>query len=137
MKVKFSSHSERGQPCPRVSEFHLRSGRRQEARTFRVHSEPPRVGCYDAKRQSRGHGCPRSVLVVAIFLLLSAGLASAETYNWKSVTIHGGGFVSGIITHPNAPGVVYCRTDIGAAYRWNSASNSWIPLLDFAANNSL
>src|SRR5262245_25007489 len=81
---------------------------------------------------------PRAwALTAFILLLISAFPLSADTYNWKSVAIHGGGFVSGIITHPNAPGVVYARTDIGGAYRWNPANNSWIPLLDFAANNSL
>ena len=61
----------------------------------------------------------------------------AQAYVWKPVAIKGGGFVSGIITHPNAPGVIYCRTDIGGAYRWNSTSNSWIPLLDFAADDNI
>ena len=67
-------------------------------------------------------------------LLLLAVPARGQTYNWNNVVIKGGGFVTGLITHPNAPGVVYARTDIGGAYRWNAASNSWIPLLDFAAD---
>ena len=70
-------------------------------------------------------------------MLLSVVTSYGQTYNWKNVAIKGGGFVSGIITHPNAPGVIYCRTDIGGAYRWNSTSNSWIPLLDFAANDNI
>ena len=39
--------------------------------------------------------------------------------------------------HPNASGVMYCRADIGGAYRWNPTNDSWIPLLDFLgfANN--
>ena len=55
---------------------------------------------------------------------------SGQSYNWNNVVIKGGGFVSGLITHPHAPGVVYARTDIGGAYRWNAAGNSWVPLLD-------
>ena len=70
-------------------------------------------------------------------MLLCGETVSAQAYVWKSVAIKGGGFVSGIITHPNAPGVIYCRTDIGGAYRWNSTSNSWIPLLDFAADDNV
>src|SRR6266487_1648742 len=51
--------------------------------------------------------------------LLAVSAAPAQTYNWKPVQLHGSGFVSGILFHPNAPGLMYCRTDIGGAYRWN------------------
>lgn len=74
----------------------------------------------------------------AVALILFCGATTfAQSYVWKSVAIKGGGFVSGIITHPNAPGVIYCRADIGGAYRWNPTNNSWIPLLDFAADANI
>ena len=73
----------------------------------------------------------RGLSLIAV-LFLSALSSFGQTYNWKNVALKGGGFVSGLITHPNAPGVVYARTDIGGAYRWNAAGNSWVPLLDFA-----
>src|SRR5664280_2728776 len=76
-------------------------------------------------------------LDLILILFLSAVTSFGQTYNWKNVAIKGGGFVSGLITHPNAPGVVYARTDIGGAYRWNPTNNSWIPLLDFAPNSNL
>src|SRR5688500_127349 len=63
------------------------------------------------------------ILGVILALGLGAMRGAAQSYVWKSVAIKGGGFVSGIITHPNAPGVIYCRTDIGGAYRWNAPSN--------------
>ncbi len=76
----------------------------------------------------------KTLLKFVPLVLLSASCVYGESYVWKNVAIKGGGFVSGIITHPNAPGVIYSRTDIGGAYRWNSANSSWIPLLDFAAD---
>jgi photosystem II stability/assembly factor-like uncharacterized protein len=54
-----------------------------------------------------------------------------QPYNWKNVQIVGGGFVDGIIFHPKAKGLRYCRTDMGGAYRWNDALKQWEPLLDF------
>ncbi|HYC85701.1 MAG TPA: sialidase family protein, partial [Chryseosolibacter sp.] len=63
-------------------------------------------------------------------------IAQSETYNWSNVPIGGGGFVSGIITQKTASGpVIYARTDVGGAYRWDPAQNSWLPLLDWAAES--
>lgn len=65
-------------------------------------------------------------------LALSLSLASvhAQTYNWKSVAIKGGGFISGIIANPASANILYARTDVGGAYRWNSANRSWTPITD-------
>lgn len=72
-------------------------------------------------------GVLRSLLVLLPGLLAVAPV-QAQVYNWKSVVIKGGGFVTGIVTHPNAPGLIYARPDIGGAYRWNATSNSWLNL---------
>jgi len=49
---------------------------------------------------------------------------------WQSVNILGGGFVTGIIFSEAQKDLVYARTDIGGAYRYDPADKSWIPLLD-------
>lgn len=57
--------------------------------------------------------------------------AATEDYSWNSVvTGAGGGFVPGIIFNQTEPNLIYARTDIGGAYRWNEADKSWIPLTD-------
>jgi hypothetical protein len=54
-------------------------------------------------------------------------------YHWKNVQIVGGGFVDGIVFHPREKGVCYARTDMGGAYRRNSESLRWEPLLDWVS----
>ncbi|WP_419998895.1 cellulose binding domain-containing protein [Streptomyces boninensis] len=50
---------------------------------------------------------------------------------WRGVAVGGGGFVPGILFSQSRKGLVYARTDIGGAYRWDAAGAAWIPLLDW------
>ena len=52
-------------------------------------------------------------------------------YTWRNVEIVGGGFVPGIVFNQREPGLVYARTDIGGAYRFDRRRGRWVPLLDW------
>ena len=69
----------------------------------------------------------------ALALAGASALAAAPTdvpYGWKPVAIVGGGFVDGIAFHPGVPGLAYARTDMGGAYRRDTATGPWQLLLD-------
>ena len=57
----------------------------------------------------------------------AATVGSATAYT--SVKWGGGGYVTGLIYHPTSYNVMYARTDIGGAYRWNGGG-SWTPITD-------
>ena len=77
--------------------------------------------------------------VLAVAALRWPHAATAQQYVWRNVTMGGGGFVTGIIFHPNAKNLMYARTDVGGAYRWEDAAQKWIPITDWlgAADNNL
>src|SRR5215510_5232489 len=57
---------------------------------------------------------------------------TAETYTWRNVVIvGGGGFVPGIVFNTTEQNLIYARTDIGGAYRWDQTAGRWVPLLDW------
>ena len=74
-----------------------------------------------------------AVLFAALALCarVAAAAPAAERYVWDSVAIGGGGFVSAVIPSRSEAGVVYARTDVGGAYRWDKASSRWVALLDW------
>ncbi|MFG6432814.1 WD40/YVTN/BNR-like repeat-containing protein [Roseateles sp. LYH14W] len=69
-------------------------------------------------------------------LLLAGATAQAAPpkdapYRWREVAIVGGGFVDGFAFQPAVPGLTYARTDMGGAYRRDTATGPWQPLLDW------
>jgi hypothetical protein len=62
-----------------------------------------------------------------------SGSAAAVPYNWKSVVIEGGGFVTGYVFSTVKAGILYARTDIGGAYRYEPKGKTWVPLTDFVS----
>jgi hypothetical protein len=54
---------------------------------------------------------------------------------WANVKFGGGGYVPGLIFHPTVPNVLYARTDVAGAYRWDSANSTWIPITDMFGFN--
>lgn len=74
-----------------------------------------------------------SVGSVATSFSQSLNAFPSEKYDWASVPVVGGGFVDGIICHPNVKDLRYCRTDMGGAYRWDSEGRKWVQLLDWVS----
>jgi xyloglucan-specific exo-beta-1,4-glucanase len=65
--------------------------------------------------------------------LFGAGSNEAKAIvpaKWASVKFGGGGYVPGLVFHPTSPDVLYARTDMGGAYRWDAVSATWVPITD-------
>jgi hypothetical protein len=70
--------------------------------------------------------------------VLSAAVASQAQdthipYIYGNVAIVAGGFISGIVPDSAQRGLIYTRTDIGGAYRWEAAAKRWVPLTDWVS----
>lgn len=79
---------------------------------------------------------PNKYLKVTAFLItvfaasaLTAPCARAIDYEWKPIKIGGGGWVTGLVVHPKKADLVYARTDVGGAYRWDATNSSWNQLI--------
>lgn len=68
--------------------------------------------------------------IIIIVLILVSTISSFAQYTFKHIPIGGGGFVTGVISHKTT-GDIYCRTDVGGAYRWDATNNNWVQLLDW------
>lgn len=75
--------------------------------------------------------CAAAVALSLVPRWATAQTPASEAYVWRNVAIVGGGFVTGIIFHPTAKNLMYARTDVGGAYRWDDAVQKWTPLTDW------
>jgi xyloglucan-specific exo-beta-1,4-glucanase len=66
-----------------------------------------------------------------------ASSANSSGYCFRSAKIGGGGFVSGIVTSKLEQNLIFARTDVGGAYRWNEAGRTWIPLNDWVSEDEV
>jgi len=73
------------------------------------------------------------VLIFSCFVLslsIKAQTDASSGFDWKKVAVGGGGYVTGIVFSEAQSNLIYARTDVGGAYRWDNANNAWIQLLD-------
>ncbi len=84
---------------------------------------------------------PKGTHLIINILILAFAAAhiltgqTTEPYRWKNVQIRGGGFVTGVVYSDTEEGLLYARTDVGGAYRWDSADSTWIPVTDHIGKN--
>lgn len=55
----------------------------------------------------------------------------SQAYDWGRVKIVGGGLIPGITFNTKEKDLIYARTDMGGAYRWDPATKTWIQLLEW------
>ena len=70
-------------------------------------------------------------LVLSAYTPFTTAAVPEQDYVWDNVRIDGGGFVPGIIFNQSEPNLIYARTDIGGAYRWDEPNQEWDPIMDW------
>ena len=59
------------------------------------------------------------------------------SYAYKNLPIPGGGYVTGFLYHRKERDVLYARTDIGGAYRFDAGTQRWISLISHVTMRDL
>ncbi len=107
-----------------------------------AHPPHPPLPARAAPPRTRARSGRTWVTVAAAVLLTATGTAAVhsapdpaaaqeDAYTWDNVQIAGGGYVPNIIFNESEQDLVYARTDIGGAYRWDPSTERWDPMLDW------
>ncbi|MDP4176956.1 MAG: dockerin type I domain-containing protein [Bacillota bacterium] len=73
---------------------------------------------------------PKTAVVNKV--LTTTGVVNSQAYNFNNVKITGTGYIPSVIFNPTEKDLVYARTDMGGAYRWDKTTSTWKPLTDWA-----
>jgi photosystem II stability/assembly factor-like uncharacterized protein len=52
-------------------------------------------------------------------------------FQWGQFPVGGGGYVTGIVIHPENKDIMYIRTDVGGSYRWDAGNRQWVQMLNW------
>ena len=80
--------------------------------------------------------CLRVTMWLSMILLFFP-FSKVNSQTFGNIAMGGGGFISGIITSKTEKDLIYVRTDVGGAYRWDATMGEWIPLLDWISSSQL
>ena len=72
----------------------------------------------------------------ALLIFISI-IQNISAYTWKPVVVPAGGCIQDIVYSRVSQGLIYARTDMGGAYRWDNANSVWIPLTDWLGDWNL
>lgn len=80
------------------------------------------------------------IVIAALGLSLATSTALGQPpksvpYVWQHVKIVAGGFVPGIEFSSAKKNLIYLRTDMGGAYRWDQANNRWVCISDWISRS--
>jgi hypothetical protein len=76
----------------------------------------------------------KKLMALLLFILLIQNIGA---YPWKPVVVPAGGAIQDIVYSSVSQGLIYMRTDMGGAYRWDNTNNVWVPLTDWLGDWNL
>jgi xyloglucan-specific exo-beta-1,4-glucanase len=74
-------------------------------------------------------------VAAGIALCVQASAQTSTPYQWDSVAIGGGGFISALVMSKTQQNLFYVRTDVGGAYRWDNSAQRWVSLMDWVSED--
>lgn len=76
-----------------------------------------------------GFPLPTLGLLMGVLLMGLAASIKAQTASWSTVPLGGGGYVTGLVADSTGNDI-YCRTDVGGAFKWNATTDQWDSISD-------
>ncbi|MBN1116709.1 MAG: hypothetical protein JXA77_05875 [Bacteroidales bacterium] len=73
-----------------------------------------------------------SVCTLTIISCQNSTTNENENYHWHNLEIGGGGYVTGLYIHPLDSNLIYIRTDVGGAFRYNAQKEEMVQLMNWA-----
>jgi hypothetical protein len=97
--------------------------------TTQTFNSDAKVCAYNPPTNNQPTACTPVPVVPPVTPPTTPGLTSAEDrhseWSWNAVSIGAGGWMRGMVFHPNNANIRYARSDTWGAFRWDATTQNW------------
>lgn len=105
--------------------------------TIQTFNNDPKICAYNAPTNNQSTACTPVPVIPPVTPPTTPGVPSVDDrhaeWSWNPVSIGAGGWMRGMVFHPDNANIRYARSDTWGAFRWDAVNQNWAQMVTSAS----